>query len=1060
MRLLFSFTSVIQVIDLAIQPFTFFLSIVKLSKLIGDIIQRKKTRIMLKGESSFYLYLQAVKKAFARTERRPNELLIASVAFVLLIAMSFLVKQEAPPAWEVTSFHAVNDLPNWLFPIIWPFMQYGVFVTIPIVAAIAFYFKRYRLAILLLLGGIGIYYLAKLIKDIVPRGRPGALLDDVNEREIFAPFSSGFTSGHTAVAATIATLSHYYLSKRWQIISIATLFVVMFGRMYIGGHLPLDILGGVALGIGIASLANFAFGIPIHKKRKEDLPEWISQYRPRHPGDIIRLILSALVFIVATLLALGGHLSQLEEAIFRVVNYLPGWLSPVLQTIMQGGALYFVFIASAVALILKHYRLALKILTGGVWVWWLARIAKILIDRDRPFYILSGVVQRAHNSGILGFPSGHASVAALIATATTPYLTKRRRYVVWGSVWIVALSRMYVGAHLPLDIIAGMAIGWVMGSLLNLGFGTPAKRLPYAKIKTTLIEAGLAVMQLAKAEVDARGSTPLYAKTKAGKHVFIKLIDTEQRNADFLYRSWRYLTLRQVEDEAPFSSAKQKVEHEAYISIQAAQAGVHTPKVLLATPVELKTAMVVTQKIEGKILSQFKGHINESLLRAIWEEVAKLHNHRIAHRDLRTANIMIDPRRQPWIIDFSFAQTAAGDVALQKDVVELLVSSSALTNPKLAVKAAVSTLGAKELKKCLPYLQPLALTAATKKLVRSEPELMQELTQQVLVQSHSLAARQARLSRINYRWFFLLLVIGLSIYYLLPKLGEFDQSLSVIKTADIKWLLAALGASAISYIMAALVVVGSTTKTLNFSYTLLLQMATTALNRITPKGVGGIILTEQYLEKNGLKRIEAMASVSLIYIVGIFMHLILLLITVLVVSPGEFQLPPDTDYHQAILVGVIVVLALVGLLFIPRVKRLLRHWTRETLNVFKHGLSNPSKFMQLAFGSLGVTLTYTLAFYCSLEAFGSYVPFGTVLLVYLGGSAVASSSPTPGGLGATEAALTVGLAAFGVPLGQAFTGVLAFRLLTFWLPILPGIFAVRYLTKNVLGNSMQVTVIK
>jgi uncharacterized protein (TIRG00374 family) len=74
----------------------------------------------------------------------------------------------------------------------------------------------------------------------------------------------------------------------------------------------------------------------------------------------------------------------------------------------------------------------------------------------------------------------------------------------------------------------------------------------------------------------------------------------------------------------------------------------------------------------------------------------------------------------------------------------------------------------------------------------------------------------------------------------------------------------------------------------------------------------------------------------------------------------------------------------------------------------------------------------------SLQAFGVNLPVTTAALVYLTGSAVATAAPTPGGVGATEAALLAGYTAVGVDPGGAFAAVLLFRLATFWLPILPG----------------------
>jgi uncharacterized protein (TIRG00374 family) len=58
--------------------------------------------------------------------------------------------------------------------------------------------------------------------------------------------------------------------------------------------------------------------------------------------------------------------------------------------------------------------------------------------------------------------------------------------------------------------------------------------------------------------------------------------------------------------------------------------------------------------------------------------------------------------------------------------------------------------------------------------------------------------------------------------------------------------------------------------------------------------------------------------------------------------------------------------------------------------------------------------------------------------VYLGASIIAAAAPTPGGLGAMEAALVAGLSSVGLASGVAVAAVLSYRLVTYWLPILPG----------------------
>jgi uncharacterized membrane protein YbhN (UPF0104 family) len=108
-------------------------------------------------------------------------------------------------------------------------------------------------------------------------------------------------------------------------------------------------------------------------------------------------------------------------------------------------------------------------------------------------------------------------------------------------------------------------------------------------------------------------------------------------------------------------------------------------------------------------------------------------------------------------------------------------------------------------------------------------------------------------------------------------------------------------------------------------------------------------------------------------------------------------------------------------------------------------LRNPWQAAQLFGGVSGVMVANVLTLAVCLQGFGGDASLLKVIAVYLGGSAIASASPTPGGLGAVEAALVAGLTAVGVQTGPAVAGVLTYRLLTFWLPIIPGFLALRFL---------------
>ena len=198
--------------------------------------------------------------------------------------------------------------------------------------------------------------------------------------------------------------------------------------------------------------------------------------RARRRGDLLRLALAVLGVGVTAAFSSGNKVSAAERHVFVFVNRLPDAASPFLYTLMQAGNFAAVFVAAAAALAARRPRLALALVVGGTSAWLLAKAVKRQVERGRPDDLLPGVVFHGPQALGLGYPSGHAAVAALIVTVAGPYLTRPVRWAGWGVVWVVAVARVYTGAHLPLDVLGGVFLGWGVGSLVNLVFSTPAPR--------------------------------------------------------------------------------------------------------------------------------------------------------------------------------------------------------------------------------------------------------------------------------------------------------------------------------------------------------------------------------------------------------------------------------------------------------------------------------------------------------------------------------------------------------------------------------------------------------
>ena len=183
----------------------------------------------------------------------------AALAAAFLAASAAAIDADRVSSPEADVFIAVNDLPGSLYPVAWPVMQLGNLFVVPAVAVIAAATKRFRLALAAASSGVAVWLLAKVIKEVAERGRPAELLADVELRNAPAA-GGGFVSGHAAVAFAMATVATPYLGRWGRVIAWTLATAVGVARVYVGAHLPLDVVGGAAFGVSVGLLANALFG--------------------------------------------------------------------------------------------------------------------------------------------------------------------------------------------------------------------------------------------------------------------------------------------------------------------------------------------------------------------------------------------------------------------------------------------------------------------------------------------------------------------------------------------------------------------------------------------------------------------------------------------------------------------------------------------------------------------------------------------------------------------------------------------------------------------------------
>jgi membrane-associated phospholipid phosphatase len=179
---------------------------------------------------------------------------------------------------------------------------------------------------------------------------------------------------------------------------------------------------------------------------------------------------SAVVLGAGMLAVRNGTVGALERDAFEAVNGLPDALAPVLWPILQLGAIAIVPLIAGAALLARRPRLAVAVLAVGVLKLVAERLVKAAVSRERPGTSIGPDINRRSGVPMSGerFVSGHAMLAAALAVVVTPYLSGRWKVLPAVLAAAVAVGRVYVGAHNPLDVLCGAACGVVIGIAVDL----------------------------------------------------------------------------------------------------------------------------------------------------------------------------------------------------------------------------------------------------------------------------------------------------------------------------------------------------------------------------------------------------------------------------------------------------------------------------------------------------------------------------------------------------------------------------------------------------------------
>ncbi len=784
------------------------------------------------------------------------------------------------------------------------------------------------------------------------------------------------------------------------------------------------------------------------------------QPRARRATDVVLLTLSFVGIVLVGLIAVPEP--GFSRAISTLLAALPTALDGMWQILGDLPALWglVVLVAALARGRAKVGRDMVLAIVVGVVLWLV--LGRIVIGSWPEVHRLFGDIAPPPV-----FPPARLGVPAALLITASPHLVRPARRFGYLVIALGAIATVALGASSSLGVAASLLSAGGAAAIVHLLVGSSAGRPSLDDVRFALADMKIDITELGVADRQDAGNFAVAARAADGGELIVKLYGRDAYDAALVSTVWRTIWLRQPGSPVGLGRLRQ-VEHEALLTLLAAQAGIPTDSVVTAGATATDDALLVLRRTGTPLVPPdrfrdvdvapepvFTNGDARPRLRELWQLLTTLHDNGLVHGVLDEEHLIVDDGRLG-LVQFRAAAVAPTPAQLRSDDAQLFVTSIGLVGPELALEILLDQRTVEEIEDLLPYLQPTALTADQRRMMKVLDIDLDDLRSDVAAAAGVEAPPLIQMRRFTFGTVMKVALPALAVVMLLSALAGFDLEEFADSLREAAWWLVIIGfvVAQLPRVAQAVSTLGAAPVPLPLGPVYALQLAISYVNLAIPTAAARIAVNVRFFQRQGLPATTAVATGALDGVSG-FIVQAMLLGSLLLFGGMSLDVdvagPASAAIRIAWMVAVVLAIVIVVILVIPRLRRYVLGGVRKTVSeavAVLRGLRSPRRLVMLFGGNLVAELLFALALGVFVQAFGYSLALHELLFINMTVSLLAGLLPVPGGVGVTEGGLIFGLTSFGVPQEVAFAAVIMYRISTFYTPPIWGFFSLRWLERN------------